>query len=295
MKKNYRSQTAQEFAAAAPGSINLYEKAEQYNDPAELERLKGQLGLLAMEPGPEGFGCMMKVVDQIREKVRAAAFPLKYVNYGAAIYGSARLRPNHAGYQEAAEIARGLVSESRIDIVTGGGPGIMEAATVGQKIGAAERMEIGKRNGTIAQGLPVSLPFEERPNPHLDAKNYHETFGTRLDDFADLSNSSISWTGGMGTELENAYMLQLKQVGHLEADFPIILKRDMWERIMETKLRVMRATDVPMIGEEDLGLVDFVDDTDEATQKVLDHYQAWKKGVWAKLDGNSQEYVMNMR
>lgn len=185
-----------------------------------------------------------------------------------------------------------------MDILTGGGPGIMTAANIGLKEGAEARLKKKKKNGAKNIGNLVTLPFEERPNNYLDVRAKHSTFGTRLNEFADRSNSIVTWDGGAGSDLEIGFFYQLMQVGYLEADFPIILKRDLWEDIQNMKIKKMlyeriQKEQKPLISPQDTELVQYVDHPDDAIQQVLDHYGRWKQNVWRKLDGQSQEAIIN--
>lgn len=296
---HYRPKCVEDFKNATDGSINLVEYAEKFADSKKINTLKSNLAeLLTSEKFcPEVLEQTSLISRKINHEIERAAFPWRYVNYETGIFGSARLAPDSPEFKEVTQISEGLVNESRIGIITGGGPGIMEAANLGQKNGTKKRQANGKKASTKNRGLLIKLPFEESANDHLDIHDPHSTFGTRLNSFYDLMNSGISWDGGGGTDLENDYGYQLKQVGHLESNFPLILKRSAWEDVQQVKMDKMyydrRKNGVKeLISPEDLKQFTFVDNPDEAIQVVLDHYKNWVKGVFNKLDLESQKMVL---
>ena len=102
--------------------------------------------------------------------------------------------------------------------MTGGGPGLMEAANVGAKEGSPDSKSFG---------LHIDLPFETTPNEHLDVTFHHKKFSSRLDEFMRISHAVVVTPGGIGTILELLYTWQLIQVDHITPR-PIILLGDMW-------------------------------------------------------------------
>jgi len=141
-------------------------------------------------------------------------------HYRVAIFGSARLKKEDQDYQDVYLLAHAL-AEDGIDIVTGGGPGLMEAANRGHKIGRPE--------GSLAHsfGLNIELPHEQSFNPYLDVKKDFDAFSRRLDAFMLLSNVVVVAPGGVGTCLEFFYAWQLMQVKHT-CMTPIIMMGEMW-------------------------------------------------------------------
>jgi hypothetical protein len=137
--------------------------------------------------------------------------------YRVSIFGSARIKPDTKEYKGVYTLAKEL-AENGADIVTGGGPGLMEAANAGAKEGSSKSKSFGIR---------IDLPFEATPNEHLDIKFYHKRFSSRLDEFMRISHAVVVTPGGIGTLLELLYTWQLIQVNHISAR-PIILVGDMW-------------------------------------------------------------------
>lgn len=294
---HYRVECVNDFQHAQDGSINLQEYSENFQHAKKIKELQKELSQ-ALQIGislesTEKIACISRLLEH---EVSRALFPYRYTRYGASIFGSARLQKGDLEFKEVTNISRGIVEASRVDIITGGGPGIMEAANLGLKQAKTPKT---KRKGNISKnnGILVNLPFEKYSNNHIDIESSHSTFGTRLNEFADKSNSTISWDGGGGTDLENAYVFQLKQVKHLEEDFPIILKQEIWKKIQEAKMNAMYHERLaeqkqPLVSPQDLNLITFVNHPDDAIQEVLDHYKVWKKKVWNKLDDASQEIIL---
>jgi len=113
------------------------------------------------------------------------------------------VQPQEPLYWTVYDLARRLAHEG-IDIITGGGPGLMEAANRGVR--AAE-------NEALSYGLPLDLPSIHEPaNPHLDVASRHRRFSSRLDEFMRLSHGVVFAPGGVGTLLEFGYVWQLLQV-----------------------------------------------------------------------------------
>lgn len=145
-------------------------------------------------------------------------------HFRVAIFGSARLTQDSPAYQEVYLLAHRL-AEQGIDVVTGGGPGLMEAANRGHKV--------GRKNGSKVHsfGLNIVLPKEQKNNKFLDIKRDFDIFSKRLDAFMLLSNVVVVAPGGVGTLLEFFYAWQLMQVKHT-CKMPIILMGDMWRGLL---------------------------------------------------------------
>ena len=142
-------------------------------------------------------------------------------HYKVAIFGSARIREGDQDYRDVFEISRGL-AEAGFDIVTGGGPGIMQAGNAGHKSVGSEQHSIG---------LNIKLPFEQDDNKYLDIKKEFARFSGRLDAFMSLSDAVIVAPGGIGTILELFYSWQLVQVEHI-CETPIILYGELWTGLL---------------------------------------------------------------
>lgn len=141
--------------------------------------------------------------------------------YRVAIFGSARISEGDEQYRDVFEIARGLAAEG-FDIVTGGGPGLMQAANAGSK---------SVKNGGESIGLNIRLPSEQHSNPYLDIKEEFDRFSIRLDSFMALSDAVVVAPGGVGTMLELFYTWQLTQVQQI-CETPIILYGEIWTGLL---------------------------------------------------------------
>jgi uncharacterized protein (TIGR00730 family) len=178
--------------------------------------------------------------------------------FRVSIFGSARIQTDSESFQQVYELAYQLAMRG-VDIVTGGGPGLMQAANKGAKDG-------GKQSRSI--GLSITLPFESDTNSHLDVKRNHRRFSSRLDEFMRISHAVVVTPGGIGTLLELLYTWQLIQVDHIKSR-PILLLGGgkMWEEL----LAWMRKWPLTMnlLGEKDMLHLVVCDSVDE----VLTHIE----------------------
>lgn len=177
--------------------------------------------------------------------------------FRVTIFGSARIPESDPIYKDTFKLAQG-VGEMGLDLITGGGPGLMEAASKGHQAGDTA----GKAHSI---GLNIILPFEQKPNESLDVVSNHERFSTRLDDFMLLSNVVVVMPGGIGTCLEFFYTWQLIQVKHV-CRIPVILVGEMWRQL------IFWAIDNPLkdgyFDAKDMESIVVVDDADEALEVI---------------------------
>ncbi len=144
--------------------------------------------------------------------------------YRVCIFGSARIGPDSKIYKQVEDLAEGL-AKNGLDVVTGGGPGLMEAANKGAKKSS---------QGGRSLGLTIELPFESDANSHLDVKSQHRRFSSRLDEFMRLSHAVVVVPGGIGTLLELFYTWQLMQVNHIKPrPFLLLAVDDTWTTFMD--------------------------------------------------------------
>ena len=137
--------------------------------------------------------------------------------FRVSIFGSSRVRPGDATYEDVRRLARRL-AEMGCDIVTGGGPGLMEAANLGAREGNTRGM-------VKSFGLPIDLPRVEGENLYLDQSTLHYNFFSRLHHFVFLSSAFVAMPGGIGTLLEIVTIWQLLQVKKM-TNRPLILVGD---------------------------------------------------------------------
>lgn len=184
--------------------------------------------------------------------------------YRVSIFGSARVKPGTFGYEETKRAAKCL-AEMGCDIVTGGGPGLMQAANEG----AASAPERSR-----SYGIRVDLPFEQNINAFVSQAYEHRTFFTRLHQFVIASDAFIVAPGGIGTVLEMTMIWQLLQVRHLQ-NVPLILVGKMWPGLIEWAKTSMLSIDPPLANPEDLTIPVCVTGADEAIALIRKHHAAW--------------------
>ncbi len=184
---------------------------------------------------------------------------LANVQKGVSIFGSARTHPDDPQYQAAQEVAR-LLAEAGFAIITGAGPGIMEAANKGAKLG-----------GGTSIGCNIELPFEQGSNPYLDTLINFRYFFVRKTMFIKYSNAFIIFPGGYGTLDEAFEALTLIQTGKIY-QFPVVMfGRHYWAGLIRwIQSRVLGEA---KISPGDLDLILLTDDPQEAAHAVI---QAWE-------------------
>ncbi len=195
-------------------------------------------------------------------------------HFRVCIFGSARIKPEDDIYKKTKEIGL-LLGKSGIDVLTGGGPGLMEAANIGV-------IEGQKSAGSKAKsfGITIELNKFEDPSDHLDIKHHHKKFSSRLDDFMRLSHAIIIVPGGIGTLLELYFTWQLLQVGHMPERPVILVGRDFWKGLIEWTKDVQ--IDGGLISETDLRWLSIVDTPEEVLEVISKEQQKFKDKIKAK-------------
>jgi uncharacterized protein (TIGR00730 family) len=185
---------------------------------------------------------------------------LASIRKGVTIFGSARTHPEDPQYIAAQEVAR-ILAEAGYAIITGAGPGIMEAANKGAKIGGGRSI-----------GCNIELPFEQGANPYVDTLVNFRYFFVRKTMFIKYSNAFIIFPGGFGTLDEAFEAVTLIQTGKLY-HFPVIMfGRHYWAGLIRW-LR-SRVLGEKKISPGDLDLILLTDDPREAAQAVIDAHAA---------------------
>ena len=193
--------------------------------------------------------------------------PSRRERYRVTIFGSARTQPGHWVYAEVKRMA-GELAALGCDIVTGGGPGLMQAANEGAaERGAAERVQ--------NMGIRVQLPFEQEVNPFVEQAFEHQTFFTRLQHFVLLSDAFIVAPGGIGTVLESTMIWQLLQVRHMN-DIPLVFTGPMWRELVDWARRYMLRPGFELASAEDMAIPQCVDTADEAIAIIREHNAQWQ-------------------
>ena len=181
-----------------------------------------------------------------------------------SIFGSARTKPDNKYYQLAEEIAFKLTHEG-YGVITGGGPGIMEAANKGAKAG-----------GGRSVGLNIELPFEQYSNPYIDTDKLitFDYFFVRKVMFMKYAQGFVVLPGGFGTldELFEALtLIQTNKIGR----FPIILVGKNYWSGMLTWVKNVLLDEEYNISPENLDLFIIVDTSDEAVKHIVDFYSKY--------------------
>ena len=186
--------------------------------------------------------------------------PSQRDRYRVTIFGSARAKPGTIAYEETKRVSKAL-AEMGCDIITGGGPGLMQAANEGVKLAGDSAQSVGIR---------VDLPFEQEVNPFVELAFEHKTFFTRLHHFVLASDAFIVAPGGIGTVLETAMIWQLLQVRHLDAT-PLILVGKMWPGFVEWARTAMLEFETPLASAGDFEIPVCVENSDQAIAIIREH------------------------
>ena len=191
---------------------------------------------------------------RIREELVEGYEALGGLGCAVSIFGSARTPRDHPDYALARETARRLV-EAGVAVVTGGGPGIMEAANRG-----------AKESGVTSVGLNIDLPFEQGSNAYQGIALRFHYFFTRKLMFVRFASAFVVFPGGFGTLDELFEALTLIQTGKIR-HFPLILVRPSFWGAMTDWMRERLVTD-GTIAPSDLDLFTVTDDPDEVVARV---------------------------
>jgi uncharacterized protein (TIGR00730 family) len=190
--------------------------------------------------------------------------PSKHERYRVAIFGSARAQPGTFVYEEVKRVAAAFAALG-CDIITGGGPGLMQAANEGATSAGAPH----------SVGIRVELPFEQEVNPFVVQAFEHETFFTRLHHFVIASDAFVVVPGGIGTVLETLMVWQLLQVQHVN-DVPLVLVGKMWTGLVEWARESMLDPRLALANPEDLSIPQCVETADEAIAVVRELHGRWQ-------------------
>lgn len=191
--------------------------------------------------------------------------PSKRERYRVAIFGSARAEPGTFVYEEVKRSAAAFASMG-CDIVTGGGPGLMQAANEGA-------ISVGARLGSM--GIRVELPFEQDVNPFVEQAFEHKTFFTRLHHFVIASDAFVVVPGGIGTVLEMLMIWQLLQVKHIDS-VPLILVGKMWKGLVDWTSTSMLDPRLHLANPQDLKIPQCLETADEAIAVVRELHREWQ-------------------
>lgn len=199
-------------------------------------------------------------VERIAEEFTAAFAALASIESAVSIFGSARTPTDDPEYQHARTTAR-LLGEAGFSIITGGGPGIMEAANLGARDAGARSI-----------GLNIELPFEQDPNPYLDISLTFEHFYARKVMFVRYATAFVVFPGGFGTLDEFFEALTLVQTRKIKQFLVILVGKDYWSGLLAWMNQELLASG--KVDADDLALVRVLDDPVEVVKQVQAAHEA---------------------
>ena len=194
--------------------------------------------------------------------------PSKRERYQVSIFGSARIESGSPYYDAVKDLARAL-AEMDCNIITGGGPGMMQAANEG-----AAQVDKGHLDRSV--GIRIDLPFEQDVNPFVQSAFEHKTFFTRLHHFVLASDAFVVVPGGIGTVLEAMVVWQLLQVRHVE-DTPLIFVGNMWRELVEWARVSMLQESAQLASPEDFDIPVCVDTAEEVIAAIGESHRRWRE------------------
>jgi len=197
------------------------------------------------------FRIMAEFVDGFEE--------LENVKNAVTVWGSARVKEGDEWYEKAVEVGKLLV-ENGYTVITGGGPGIMEAANKGATLAGGNSI-----------GLNIELPHEQKPNPYIKTLISFRYFFTRKVMFVKYAKAFVIFPGGFGTLDEFTEAITLIQTERIHK-FPVILfDRNYWSGLIEW----MKENQLKRgyISSDDLLIFSTVDEPEEAIQQIQNFYK----------------------
>lgn len=189
-----------------------------------------------------------------------AAEKLRHVTPAVSIFGSARLPPEHPYFKKAEIIARKL-SDAGFSVISGGGPGIMEAANRGAFPG---------RSSSV--GLNILLPSEQRSNEFQDVSLNFRYFFARKMMFVRFASAYVVLPGGFGTLDELTECMTLVQTGKARRIPIILVGAEFWRGLLDWAQTTL--VDWGMISREELNLLQIIEEPDDIVKAIFDFYEA---------------------
>jgi len=185
---------------------------------------------------------------------------LPTIQPAVSIFGSARMQPGHPYYRIAEDIARRL-SDAGFSVISGGGPGIMEAVNKGAYEGASPSV-----------GLNIQLPHEQSGNAFQDVSHTFRHFFARKVMFVKLSCAFVMMPGGFGTLDELMEVLTLVQTGKIRRVPVILVNSGYWKGLIDW-VRERLVTE-GMVGKDDPDIMQLIDDPQAVVDAIFDHYHS---------------------
>src|SRR6186997_498840 len=235
---------------------------------AEDNPIYGQSDIVRLSDEDEAVALLERAVKGLWEVVNDLTRFRRTTrqNYRVTIFGSARLKPGTPAYEGVKKLAAELTGMG-CDILTGGGPGLMQAANEGAH--SADPKGLSR-----SVGINIELPFEQEVNPFVTQAFEHRTFFSRLHHFMIMSDAFVVTPGGIGSLLELSLAWQLLQVRHLY-NTPLILVGKMWGDLVDWAHEAMRIEGNELASEEDFKIPHCVNSIEEALALIRDNRAAW--------------------
>jgi uncharacterized protein (TIGR00730 family) len=184
---------------------------------------------------------------------------LAQIKPSVSVFGSARTKTDNPYYKLAEEISR-LLSDSGFAVVSGGGPGIMEAANKGAYAGKSPSV-----------GLNIQLPMEQSGNPYQDISLTFKHFFARKVMFVKYASAYVVLPGGFGTLDEFAEILTLVQTGKSRRIPIILVGSDFWQGLVDWfKTKLVTAGTISL---DDLNLMQVIDEPQAVVDAIFSHYE----------------------
>ncbi len=198
------------------------------------------------------FGIMSEFVE--------ATERLAAIKPAVTIFGSARVRPDSPYYMLTEQTAR-LLSDSGFSVISGGGPGIMEAANKGAFFGKSPSV-----------GLNIQLPHEQQNNPYQDISQTFRHFFARKYMFVRFASAYVVMPGGFGTPDELMEALTLIQTGKARKIPLILVGRAFWQGMIDWFKE--KLVEEKMVDPEDIHLIQLIDEPAQVVEAIFKHYEA---------------------
>ncbi len=197
------------------------------------------------------FGIMSEFVSATQR--------LQDIQPAVSFFGSARTPPGHPYYQLTERIAR-LLSDSGFTVISGGGPGIMEAANKGAFYGKSPSV-----------GLNIQLPHEQHANPYQNISQTFQHFFARKVMFVKFASAYVVMPGGFGTLDELMESLTLVQTGKIRRIPIILVCSDYWRGMVDWFRNIL--LNEGMINPEDMDLIQLIDEPEAVVNAIFKHYE----------------------
>jgi uncharacterized protein (TIGR00730 family) len=211
-----------------------------------MEEKQYLVDALSIDESWRVFRIMAEFVDAIEE--------LSQIKHAVSIFGSARETPLDTHYQKTEQLAR-LLAQEGFSVITGGGPGIMEAANKGASEG-----------GGTSVGMNIHLPFEQTPNPYANVRIDYKYFFIRKVMFVKYAMAYVILPGGFGTMDELFEALTLIQTKRIKS-FPVILMgSDYWSGLIDWIKKTMLREG--KISPEDIDLFQVIDEPEDVVKHI---------------------------